>query len=267
MKSIRFSSRRYFGQSVADIRRKANGSRWFHTPLTLSVLFGAAVLCGPPLQDYLGTRRLTPPPQTLWAQKLEADGVVLRTDAGQPMTEAECQLAWQCLHRVPETVRRSCLENAPLELISGSSIQTHPRYRDAQGPVPGRAGTDWSAVIGIAAGDHTVVLANKHVEYHGQMPCVLLHEVGHQFDRAHHWLSNTSRWQELHHHGHWRAYALPYPDESFAEAFAEYYASPETRAKLPDDIRAYMAERVRVPLSPRGTAAPERVLICTGPDR
>lgn len=262
MKPVRFNSRQYFGQSVTDIRRRASGGARPGAaqalPVLLAALISGVLALRPRLPGFESARQL----ETTWAQRLEADGVRLRTDLGQPMTEGELQLAWACLQQAPETLRRRSLAAAPLELLSGPSIQAHPRYRLEQGAVPDRPGSDWSSVIGIAADDHTVVLANQHVATHGAIPCLLLHEVGHQFDRAHRWLSDGPRWQELHGRGHWRPYARPHPEESLAEAFADYFASSETRAKLPREIRAYLDQQVTRPWKPLGGVTADRILIC-----
>ena len=179
------------------------------------------------------------------------------------MTAAELEAAWVDLHRLPPYLRERCLRDSPLLLLSGPSLQSLARYRGQTGEVPGRPGVRWSEVIGIAEPRATVVLANWNLSEQSASG-VLLHEVGHQFDRSLNWISDGDEWLRIHRKAHWRRdYADRFPREGFADAFADYFYSPMSREALPDPVRAYLAEQLRACPEPPIRPASLSSVVCS----
>lgn len=265
------SKTRPFGRSARDLRRALRAPapwaapalwKWVPLPVAVTLLLGAQFGSGSATRREPGRRDV---PQDVAAcadaKWLRSQGVTLLWSDGQPMQQSELLAIREHLERLDRELRAYCLDRAPLVLLAGDNILAHPDYQEKRGEVPGRPGVLWSKVIGLAPADATIVLVNHHLRDHpGE--CLLFHEMAHQFDRRRGWLSDRREWRALHSRVHWpRDYPRRFPAEGFADAWSAFLCSPESRASLDPEVRAYLERQLRRrPESPAISPAESRVL-------
>jgi Pro-Pro endopeptidase len=164
-------------------------------------------------------------------------------------------------HIDPSILQKAADHHIYIQLLTGK-ITDEPSARHLHGKTPRgylSSSTTWDDVPGLG-GSHLVLVKIGHSEKgkgHGSVN-LELHEFAHSidyivFDHIHETAAFRSIWQEEaaklfpHHY-----YFLTYPEEYFAESFAYYYYSDETRKHL--QIAApktyqfirYLAERARL---------------------
>ncbi|MCD4728160.1 MAG: hypothetical protein K8R46_10890 [Pirellulales bacterium] len=165
--------------------------------------------------------------------ELEADLDAMLADGEIPFLAGEAsndrmEVARQILRKLPRRILAQLwTSRRRIELVPGADMQ-HKQH--------GR-------VLGVASIRTAKIAANAE-----DFGLTLLHEAAHLLDNLRRWhgISNTAAWREI-----WaaerKAGRVPdfadqsvEPSEYFAEAFAQHWAGPTTRAKLSSRVQQFM---------------------------
>jgi hypothetical protein len=174
---------------------------------------------------------------------------------GKPMLLREWNAVNKELTKLPPKAQAALqARGRGLELVKNGGITAHPDFEHLKTVHPrgypkGKTYADVTGAAGVGSDQPIVIVVNKMGE--GGSKNVILHEMAHGVDSGtapasaakslQHVYSNSKEWKEIHKTELWAtAYEAKYPEEAFAESFAKFYDSPESRASLPQSVFEYI---------------------------
>jgi hypothetical protein len=170
---------------------------------------------------------------------------------GFDVTEKELQEVKSSYNKIPVGLRYAAEANgAGIDLITGGA-GNHPDlvYLKNQSTFDG--GRTFADLPGVGGGPtlnnkHTVISVDLIGAGRDGSEDVVLHEHAHSIDAYLNNLSSQSDWmaifdQHKNDPTFFTSYERSRSEEAFAESFANYYNSPQTRATLPADVQQYFA--------------------------
>jgi len=182
---------------------------------------------------------------------LESYGVEIEPKSPESVTLNALNDVAKEVNKIPDKVLDDIEEaKCGMDLVADSGVTAHPKLSYLHDVKPrGWELTPytWANVSGMGATwsrRNTVITANKLDRRHGSQN-LILHEHAHTFDLAQEILhkkrlSNSDEWLRLHKSVKWPSiYLSSSSEESFAESFADYFDSEESRFEMPLKVAVY----------------------------
>jgi hypothetical protein len=172
----------------------------------------------------------------------------IQVESGFTVTPAQLQTVQDAYNRIPAGIRKATeAKGAGINLVTGG-VGNDPSMASM------RDQTTWDGTrtyadlpgVGAGAGGKTIISADLVGAGRDGSADLVLHEHGHTTDATLGNLHEQADWMNVYNQNKGDTtflddYSRAKPDEAFAESFARYYHSPETRAQLPQDVQAYFA--------------------------
>lgn len=186
-------------------------------------------------------------PFTLDRSKLEKASryaIYVIPESPQPVSERQLnEIIGEVAKLPPVFVNRLIAANSGIEILSGDSVADHPRWAPYKNyktghPADNRTLKEIRGLSGTRDRPAVVALGEQRLTLYER--ATILHEFGHTYDSVSGKLSKQADWIAIHKSVPWSDdYLLHSEAESFAESFAMYYLSNETRHSLPASVYHY----------------------------
>ena len=178
----------------------------------------------------------------------DSSSSAIQVESGFTVTPAQLQTVQDAYNKIPAGIRKATeAEGAGISLVTGG-VGNDPSMASI------RNQTTWDGTrtyadlpgVGAGAGGQTIISADLVGAGRDGSADLVLHEHGHTTDATLGNLHEQADWMDVYNQNKGDTtflddYSRAKPDEAFAESFARYYHSPETRAQLPQDVQDYFA--------------------------